>query len=140
MVQKWGGHECAEGKPPEYLAFVGGGLAGAVPWCRSFSMNIRRMLAFSIAMLFVTMVGLLVTSYHSVDITGSAKLANGRFWHTALTGQYPRGAEVGQYEQALMRGLWERVHMLTHKRIDEQDVQDTEDVPEDAPDTNHQPD
>lgn len=134
MVLEWGGHECAEGKPPEYLAFVGGGLAGAVPWCRSFSMNIRRMLAFCIAMLFVTMVGLLVSSYHSVGITGNAKLANGRYWHTTLTGQYPRGSQVGQYEQALMRGLRERVHMLTHKRMQEQDA------PEETPDTNHQPD
>ena len=129
MIQAWGAHESGQGKPPTYLAFVGGILAGAVPWCQSFSIRIRRVLAFSIALLFVTLVGLLVSSYHSVGITGNPKLANGRYWHTALSGQYPRGSDVGQYEQALMRCLRERVYKETIGRLKDGTEEDPQEDP-----------
>ena len=128
MVQAWGAHQCAEGKPPGYIAFLGGTLAGAVPWCHSLSMAIRCWLAFSIAMMFVTLVGLLVSSYHSGGITGNPKLANGRFWHTTLSGQYPRGSMVGQHEQALMRCMRERIHQLT--KGNQEEAKDAEDESE----------
>lgn len=105
----WGAHHCEEGRPPAYLPFVGGLMAGAVPWCRSFSIAIRRVLAFCISMLFITLVGLLVSSYHSQEITGNAEMANGRYWHTALTGMYPRGTHPGWRESALLDCLLERM-------------------------------
>ena len=88
------------------------------------------MLAFCIAMLFVTLVGLLVSSYHSVEVTGNPELANGRYWHTSLTGMYPRGAFAVQHDLALMVCLRERIYELTQSKEGEPD----EEQPDEAPD------
>ena len=85
-----GSHLCNEGFPPLYLPFLFGIMAASLPWVPG-----RWRWAIPPALLVVILAGVytsdaLADSYHSPTVTGNPKSASGRFWHTPLTGQYPR--------------------------------------------------
>jgi hypothetical protein len=45
--------------------------------------------------------GHLTSSYHLDTVTGNPNYTSGRFWHTPLSGQYPRDrGKMKQYQQA----------------------------------------
>jgi hypothetical protein len=85
-----GSHLCNEGLPPLYLLFLFGIMAASLPWVLG-----RWRLTIPPALVAVILAGVytadvLADSYHSPTVTGNPKSSSGRFWHTPLTGQYPR--------------------------------------------------
>ncbi len=101
LVGVSGMHMCQEGRSPSYLAFVFAFLASSMPWQRGLHPWTIRAL---IAVVFgsgISSSSYLASSYHQKEITGNPDYASARFWHTALTGQYPR--DKAKMERKRMR-------------------------------------
>jgi hypothetical protein len=85
-----GSHKCDEGGTPLSVIVTTGVLAASLPWVlRGHPWLLRGIVA---AAIFVgaNVASKLTHSYHRDDITGNPRHASGRFWHTPLTGKYPR--------------------------------------------------
>jgi len=83
-------HACEEGTAPPFVVFGTAVIAAGCPWLLP-----RRPWAMRGAIAVVVSCGIVVAqdltnSYHRNSITGNPDYASGRFWHTSLTGQYPR--------------------------------------------------
>ena len=96
-----GEHKCDEGSVPPFVALATAVLAAGVPWVlRSRPWMMRGAAALVVLCGGIVESGL-ANSYHRDAITGNPSFASGRFWHTALTGQYPR--DPGQTYDARAR-------------------------------------
>lgn len=90
-----GQHKCNEGNPPASLAYIMGMLAASLPWVLA-----RWVWIVPIAFAMVVYAGThtadaLADSYHGEAVTGNPVFSSGRFWHTWISGQYPRDAKSG---------------------------------------------
>ena len=86
----YGSHKCDEGGTPLCVVVVAGFLTAALPWGLRDHPWLLRVLVAAVIFVGATVASKLAHSYHRDDITGNPRYASGRFWHTPLTGQYPR--------------------------------------------------
>jgi len=89
-----GCHACDQGDPPLFVVLATATLAvlGNI-----FIRKVRWLLLVwicAVSTLGMVTTSRLANSYHRRDITGNAKYASGRFWHTPVTGQFPRKIEA----------------------------------------------
>lgn len=99
MATAYGNHKCDQGSAPEYIAILSGAMGMIVPWIRKVSVWRRRCIVAAVSFVWISIGMFLTSSYHGEKITGNPKYSNGRFWHTALTGQYPRSVEPGGFQR-----------------------------------------
>ena len=74
---------------------VFGAAAAIIPWIKSISVPYRRGIAGLTVFFGMVIAMLLTSSYHGKEVTGNPEYSNGRFWHTPITGQYPRSIQSG---------------------------------------------
>jgi hypothetical protein len=85
-----GSHKCDEGSPPEFLSFIAGVVTATIPWLFTRWKWTRRIVIVVMLIACGAVSSILAHSYHGQYITGNPEFSSGRFWHTALSGQYPR--------------------------------------------------
>ena len=92
-VAFFGLHMCVEGNPPPFVIYATATLSASVPWIiPAHPWWIRGLIAIILSCGILT-ASYLTSSNHSESITGNPNYASQRFWHTFLTGQYPRNLE-----------------------------------------------
>ena len=91
-----GMHMCFEGSPPAVLEVLFGGLAASLPWLLG---RWKWPVPVAFIAVFFTgtfLAGFLASSYHGEDVSGNPDFSSGQFWHTPISGQYPRDLEKTQ--------------------------------------------
>ena len=89
-MQGAGAHKCDEGTPPTLFLLLVVVPVAIIPWINWLNPWVMRGL-ISIAITFgLIWAGDLAHSYHGETITGNPAYSSGTFWHTPITGQYPR--------------------------------------------------
>ena len=90
LVAIVGFHHCDEGSPPPLIVLTPAILCAIFPWMRFLNVWIVRCLIAVVLSSGLLTASFLTSSYHLPDITGNPEYASERFWHTWITGQYPR--------------------------------------------------
>jgi hypothetical protein len=100
-----GMHKCFEGRPPALLEYFVGAIAAALPWALG-QWRLAVPVAFAIVFLTGTFTArALADSYHGPGVTGNPAFSSGRFWHTPVSGQFPRDPKkVEEFWNRLGRG------------------------------------
>ena len=85
-----GSHKCDEGDAPASIMLATAALTACLPWMLRLHPWLMRAAVAVVIYAGATIASDLTHSYHRDDMTGNPRYASGRFWHTPLTGQYPR--------------------------------------------------
>jgi len=85
-----GVHMCNEGGTPPFVMFAGGALASAVPFLFSGRRWRIAICAWMVCATTMLIAAHLTDIYHESEYTGNPAYSAGRFWHTPITGLYPR--------------------------------------------------
>ena len=98
-----GMHKCYEGRPPNVLEYAFGIIAALLPWC--FGNWKWPVPVGFVAVLFLGTFTArsLAHSYHCTNVTGNPGFSSGRFWHSPISGQYPRDQEKYRAFQESLR-------------------------------------
>jgi len=86
-------HQCDAGSMPPAMSIGFSATAALLPWVKRLRVWQMRCLMICVFIFAFFASAFVVASYHTREITGNPKSSAGRFWYTAITGQYPRSEE-----------------------------------------------
>jgi hypothetical protein len=112
MVYSFGNHLCDQGGAPAYISVTVAAFVTATPWLPSLSFWFQRLAAGTLILLGMFTTSMLASSYHGDDVTANPAYSDGHFWHTSISGQYPRSIPIGglqALEQQRLNELLERL-------------------------------
>lgn len=90
LIDSHSGHLCDEGRAPIFITFGFGAIGAALPWILPALPWVTRGTIIPLILIGEFVASFLTASYHRDDITGNRRYSYGWFWHTPITGQYPR--------------------------------------------------